>query len=107
MSSLAIQIDAPLALRVDLTNDTLTVDLNDGRTIAVPIEWFPRLVHATPEERTNWRFIGAGEGIHWESLDEDISTSALLAGVPSGESQKSLKRWLAARSASHQGSYPL
>ena len=98
MSSLAIQIDTPLASHVELTNDTLTVDLNDGRTIAVPIEWFPRLVHSTLEERASWRIIGAGEGIRWESLDEDISTSALLDGVPSGESQESLRKWLAARS---------
>ena len=99
MSSLAMQIEAPIATNVMLTDDTLTVDLNDGRTISVPIEWFPRLVHATAEERKSWRLIAGGEGIHWEAIDEDVSTTALLAGIPSGESQKSLRRWLSERSA--------
>jgi hypothetical protein len=99
MTSLAIQIDVPLVSGVKVTDDTLTVDLNDGRTISVPIEWFPRLLHGTSDERGDWRLIGGGEGIHWESLDEDISTAGLLAGLPSQESQRSLKRWLDARSA--------
>ena len=94
MNTLAIQIDAPSAKNVSVSEDTLSVDLSDGRTISVPIEWFPRLVHATPEERTRWRFIGNGQGIHWEDIDEDISVEGLLAGNPSGESQASLKRWL-------------
>jgi len=94
MSTLAVQIDAPTANSVSISEDTLSVDLSDGRTISVPIEWFPRLVHASPEERMRWRFIGKGEGIHWEDIDEDISVAGLLAGKPSGESQKSLKRWL-------------
>ena len=80
-----------------VTGDTLVADLSAGRTISVPLAWYPRLVHATPEERRNWRLIGMGQGIHWPDLDEDISVEGLLAGRPSGESQESLKRWLEAR----------
>jgi hypothetical protein len=87
------------AQNVSVTNDTLAVDLSDGRTISVPLAWFPRLLHETPEERSNWRFIGDREGIHWPDLDEDISVENLLAGKPSGESQSSFKRWLENRQA--------
>jgi hypothetical protein len=87
------------AQNVSVTNDTLAVDLSDGRTISVPLAWFPRLLHGTPEERSNWRFIGDREGIHWPDLDEDISVENLLAGKPSGESQSSFKRWLENRQA--------
>lgn len=90
-------IAIPEAQHVTATEDTLTVDLTDGRTISVPILWFPRLVHGTPEERQNWRVSGAGYGIHWPDLDEDLSVEGLLAGRPSGESQSSLKRWLEGR----------
>jgi len=76
----------------------LTVDLIDGRTISVPLAWYPRLLHGTPEERNNWRFIGDKEGIHWSDLDEDISVENLLFGKPSGESQHSFERWLDQRS---------
>ncbi len=84
-------------IEVRVTADTLTVDLADGRTIAVPVEWYPRLAHGTPQELGNWRLIGRGAGIHWPDLDEDISLDNLLLGQPSGESQKSLQRWLATR----------
>ena len=80
-----------------VTEDTLTVELTDGRTVAVPLAWYPRLLHGTPEERSNWRLIGHGEGIHWPDLDEDVSVENLLLGKPSGESQRSFKRWLAER----------
>ena len=80
-----------------LTDDALIVDLSDGRTVSVPLAWFPRLLHGTPAERNNWRFIGYGEGIHWTNLDEDISVENLILGQPSSESQKSLKKWLEAR----------
>ena len=86
------------AQNVIVTDDTLTVDLTDGRTIAVPLAWYPRLLHGTQAERSNWRFIGDKEGIHWPDLDEDISVENLLSGKPSGESQSSFKRWLESRS---------
>ena len=98
MNTLAVEIRIPEALNVLLTDDTLSVDLSDGRSISVPIAWFPRLLHSTEQERNNWRFIGKGQGIHWEDIDEDISIEGLLSGKPSGESQESLKKWLAKRS---------
>jgi hypothetical protein len=87
------------AQRVRLTDDSLIVDLVDGRTIGVPLTWYPRLVHGSAAERSRWRFIGDGEGIHWPELDEDISVEGLLAGRRSGETQASLKRWLESRQA--------
>ena len=87
----------PDAIGIDVSDDTLTVDLSDGRTIAVPIDWFPRLVHAPQDERDNWRLIGSGEGIHWPDLDENISVEGLLAGRKSGESRSSFSRWLEAK----------
>ena len=86
-----------LAQNVTAGDEALIVDLADARTIAVPLAWFPRLAHGTPAERSNWRFIGGGTGIHWPDLDEDISVESLLAGRRSGESQESLRRWLQAR----------
>lgn len=82
---------------VTVKNNTLTVDLSDGRSLSVPLDWFPRLVHATHSERKSWRLIGRGRGIHWDRLDEDISIDGLLAGKPSGESQASFQKWLTAR----------
>lgn len=93
------EFEVPDAENITVTDDTLSVDLSDGRTISVPLAWFPRLVHGTPEERSKWRLIGKGRGIHWEDLDEDISVEGLLAGKPSGESQGSFKRWLGQRSS--------
>lgn len=87
----------PHALDVRIDDVALSVDLEDGRTIAVPLTWFPRLVAGTPGERNNWRLIGQGQGIHWAELDEDVSVEGLIAGRPSGESQTSLKQWLARR----------
>lgn len=86
-----------LAASVQVTADALVVELDDGRVISVPLAWYPRLLHGTPEERGRWRLIGRGEGIHWPDLDEDISVDGLLAGRPSGESPASLKRWLDSR----------
>ena len=88
-----------IEVRVVITEDALIVDLSDGRTISVPLAWYPRLWHGTPAERDNWRLIGQGEGIHWPDLDEDVSVENLLQGTPSGESQSSLKRWLEARAS--------
>lgn len=99
MSISAVEIEVPLAQKVTVTDDTLSVDLSDGRSISVPLAWFPRLQHASPAERKRWRFIGKGTGIHWDDIDEDISVEGLLAGRPSGESQLSFKRWLAARAS--------
>jgi len=97
MTTLAIELRIVSAQNVRVTEDALIVDLSDGRTVSVPLAWFPRLLHGTPEERNRWRLIGDGEGIHWPALDEDISVENLLLGKPSGESQKSFKRWLEAR----------
>ena len=94
-----IEIQGAKAQHVAVTEDSLSIDLVDGRTISVPLAWYPRLFHGTAEERKNWRLIGQGEGIHWPDLDEDISVENLLAGKPSGESQRSLKRWLETRQA--------
>src|SRR5438876_5296120 len=86
-----------LASHVQVSEDTLSVELMDGRTIAAPLAWYPRLAHATAEERTSWRLIAGGRGIHWPAVDEDISIANLLAGQPSAESQSSFKKWLASR----------
>lgn len=94
MNSLAIEVRTPGAQNVTITDDTLIVDLSDGRTISVPLAWYPRLLHGTQGERNNWRLIGKSEGIHWPELDEDISVENLLFGKPSGESQRSLEKWL-------------
>jgi hypothetical protein len=97
MNFLAVEVEIPYVVSVHSTEDTLTFDLSDGRTISVPLGWYPRLDHATPEERAKWRLIGRGRGVHWEDLDEDISVESILAGKPSGESQTSFKKWLEAR----------
>src|SRR5919206_3428800 len=97
MSSSAVEPREALATRVEVSADTLSVELADGRTIAAPLAWYPRLEHGTAEERGTWRLIGGGRGIHWPALDEDISVANLLAGQPSAESQSSFKKWLAGR----------
>ncbi len=97
MHTSVIELHVPNAENVTITEDTLTVDFSDGRTLSVPLTWFPRLIQASPEERNNWRLIGQGQGIHWEDIDEDISVEGLLAGKPSGESQESFKKWLQGR----------
>lgn len=97
MSTSTTDLRVPPATDVSVTDEALTVELADGRTLSVPLVWYPRLTHATPEERNHWRLIGRGEGIHWPDLDEDISVEGLLAGRGSGESQRSFKRWLEQR----------
>lgn len=87
----------PLATSVAVTDDALIVELSDGRSVSVPLAWYPRLLHATAEERLKWRLIAQGEGIHWPDVDEDISVASLIAGRPSGENAASLRRWLARR----------
>ena len=92
-----VDVLVPDATSVTTDDDMLTAELSDGRTISVPLDWFPRLVHATPQERDNRRLIGGGQGVHWPDLDEDLSVEGLLAGRKSGESRSSFKRWLEAR----------
>jgi len=91
------QIETARAQSVVVSEDSLTVGLQDGRTVTVPLAWFPRLLHGAASERENWRFVGEGEGIHWPDLDEDISVENLVLGQPSGESQHSFARWLEQR----------
>ena len=97
MSTSGTDLREALAQKLVVTDDSLLVDLADGRTITVPLAWFPRLTHGTAAERANWRLIGRGTGIHWPDLDEDISVESLLAGRRSCETQESLRRWLTAR----------
>ncbi len=99
MSTSAIEMEVPFAEDVTVSDDTLRVDLSDGRSISAPLAWYPRLLRATPAERKRWRLIGRGLGIHWTDLDEDISVEGLLAGKPSGESRASFGKWLAKRSS--------
>ena len=97
MSSSTVESRVALATGVVVSEDTLSVELADGRTIAAPLAWYPRLTHATVQERNSWRLIANGRGIHWPALDEDISVDNLLKGQPSAESQSSFKKWLVGR----------
>jgi hypothetical protein len=81
MGTLALAADERVAA-VELTFDTLSVALMDGRTISVPLAWYPRLLNATPAERNNWQIAGGGYGIHWPEIDEDLNTEGLLRGAP-------------------------
>ena len=99
MNSLAIDTQEPRAQDITISEDSLSVDLWDGRTIIVPLIWYPRLWHGSEEERKNFEIIGNGTLIHWPDLDEDLSVSGILAGRRFRESQKSLKRWLEERGA--------
>ena len=87
MGILALAADERVA-SVKFTADSLVVALKDGRAISVPLAWFPRLLKATEAQRNNWRLTGAGYGIHWPDLDEDLHTEGLLRGAPSPESKK-------------------
>lgn len=101
MNSLTIELlEIPTIQRVTITDDTLSADLSDGRSIAVPLAWYPRLLHGSATERSGYRFVGNGSGIHWNELDEDVSLKNMLLGQPSGESQKSFQRWLNSRAGS-------
>ena len=94
MSTLVAEVRAQ---NLAITDDSLVVDLSDGRSITVPLAWYPRLQHGTAEERKSRRWIGDREGIHWPDLDEDISVENLILGQPSGEGQDSFRRWLEER----------
>ncbi len=100
MSGTASAVATPALSRItsiSISDDTLSVDLEDGRTICVPIGWYPRLVHGTPAERANFQISAAGYGIHWPDLDEDIGVDGLLWGKKSAESLESFQRWLQKR----------
>jgi Protein of unknown function (DUF2442) len=97
MSSLTAEQKEPRARSVAVTEESLTVELVDGRTLIVPLVWFPRLWHGTPEERNHLEIFGDGTYIQWPDLDEDLTVAGLLAGLVSGESPQSLKRWLEER----------
>lgn len=96
-----VETEVPIVQNVRVTDDTLGVDLSDGRTISAPLAWYPRVLHGTKKERRNWRVIGKGYGIHWKDLDEDISVENLLLGQASSESQASFEKWLSSRPARH------
>ena len=99
MRSSTVDSEVPGATAVRATEDTLTVELSDGRTISVPLDWYPRLVHATPDERNNYELYAESQHIHWPDLDEDIGVEGLLEGRASGESPRSFQRWLEAKRA--------
>ena len=98
MSTSVNEMSKPVATAVDVTDDTISVELSDGRSISVPLSWYPRLEHATLKERKNWKLLGSGSGIHWPEVDEDVSVASIVAGKPSNESQASLRKWLDSRS---------
>jgi hypothetical protein len=97
MSTSGIELQDVVAQSVTISDDALIALLADGRTLTVPLAWFPRLLNGTTAERSNFRLIGSGSGIHWPELDEDISVASLLAGERSGETPESLRRWLKSR----------
>ena len=92
MNISTIDVTLPEVEHVKVTEDTLMAELSDGRTISVPLGWYPKLMHATAEERRNWRPINGGSGIYWPDLNADLSVEDLFAGCPSGASEKSVKR---------------
>jgi hypothetical protein len=96
MSTLTLEQD-PLAVDLAVTGETLTVALADGRSLSVPLAWYPRLAQATEAERAHWQLLGGGYAIEWPDLDEHIGVAGLLAGRCSGESKASLEQWMASR----------
>jgi hypothetical protein len=97
MNTLVLEVE-PIAVEVTVTDENLIVHLEDGRGLTIPLEWYPRLAYGSPEERQNWQLLGDGYAIEWPDLDEHIGIEGLLAGRRSGESKKSLERWLSGRS---------
>ncbi|NUO80821.1 DUF2442 domain-containing protein [candidate division KSB1 bacterium] len=102
MNTLTIDMQALRAQGVSVSANALSVDLTDGRTITVPLAWYPRLLHGTAKERNHWRLIGNGEGIHWPELDEDLSVEGIVLGRPSAESSRSFQRWLEQRASKNK-----
>jgi hypothetical protein len=98
MTISTLEVALPRAVAVMIDDCTLSIELSDGRTISAPLVWFPRLLHAQPAERQDWRLVGEGEGVHWPPIDEDIGVELMVAGRPSNESAQSLAKWLATRS---------
>ena len=96
MTTLVLETE-PVGVHVTVTEHKVTVDLADGRSLMVPLVWYPRLLHGSPAEREHWQLLGDGYAIEWPDLDEHIGVEGLLAGRRSGESPQSLARWLAAR----------
>jgi hypothetical protein len=99
MTTSSLATETAAAKNVRVTADSLFVELTDGRTVSVPLKWYPRLAEGSPRERRRWELIGSGIGIHWPDLDEDISVDALLNGLASNETATSLRRWRASRRA--------
>lgn len=97
MPSAVVTLTLPRILEVIVTDDTLSVTLEDGRTVSMPVGWYPRLAYSTPDERVNFQISGAGYGIHWPDLDEDIGVEGFLLGKRSQESRASLEKWLGRR----------
>ena len=97
MSFLGVDVQEARAQALDLSDEALSVDLVDGRTVIVPLVWYPRLWHGSKRERDNFEIFGDGAYIHWPDLDEDLTVAGLLEGRRSGESPTSLKKWLASR----------
>lgn len=105
MTTLTLEMTVPEIERVAIGNNDLSVVLNDGRRMSVPLTWYPRLLNGSKKERANFRIIGGGEGIHWPDLDEDISVENILSGKISSESQKSFHKWIENRklNGGHRG----
>lgn len=99
MTTSTVEMEVSEAESIMVTDSTLTAILADGRVISVPLAWYPRLVHATAEERNNWELHSDNQHVHWPDLDEDLSIEGLLAGRKSGESPRSFNRWLEAKKA--------
>lgn len=96
MSTLTLEHE-PLAVDLTITSESLTVELADGRSLSIPLAWYPRLTQASEAERANWHLLGGGYAIEWPDLDEHIGIAGLLAGRRSGESEASFQRWMASR----------
>ena len=106
MTTLILETE-PVVIKVTVTDEKVIVDLADGRSLSVPLAWYPRLLHGSSEERSNWQLLGDGYAIEWADLDEHIGVEGLLAGRRSSESQRSLERWLINRNSDRSNPEPL
>jgi hypothetical protein len=96
MTTLVLEAE-PVVKSISVSNDTLTVSLDDGRQLTIPLSWYPRLQHGSEQERESWKILGGGYAVEWPTLDEHIGIEGLLAGRRSGENQTSFEKWLASR----------